>query len=64
MTLFLGTLLITIACCLAMGIGVLLRGRPLTPGCGNATPETGRCEDCPHRGASEAASEVGQGDQR
>ena len=34
MALFLGTLLITILSCLALGIGLLLRGQPLSGGCG------------------------------
>jgi len=47
--LFLGTLAIFILCCLAMGIGLLLRGRPLTGGCGAKVPGSERCADCPHR---------------
>jgi hypothetical protein len=46
---FFGTLLIVILCCLAMGIGLLLRGRPLAGGCGSKLPGGARCADCPHR---------------
>ena len=49
MTLFVGTLLITVLCCLAMGVGLLLRGRPLKGGCGVRVPGSERCADCPHR---------------
>jgi hypothetical protein len=48
---FLGTLLIFILCCLAMGIGLLLRGRPLAGGCGSKLPGSVRCANCPHRGS-------------
>ncbi len=62
MALFLGTLLIVILCCLAMGIGLLLRGRPLAGGCGAEAPaiasaaraarhrRTRRTAECPNRG--------------
>lgn len=49
MATFLGTLLIVILCCLAMGIGLLLSGRPLAGGCGNKLPGSARCAACPHR---------------
>jgi hypothetical protein len=49
MTVFLGTLLITILCCAGLGIGLLLRGRPLTGGCGGKLSGRARCTDCPHR---------------
>jgi hypothetical protein len=47
--LFLGTLLITLASCLAMAIGLLLRGKPLAGGCGSKLPGSVRCATCPHR---------------
>jgi hypothetical protein len=47
----LGTLLIVILCCLAMGIGLLLRGRPLAGGCGSKVPGGARCAACPRRGS-------------
>lgn len=50
MTLFLCTLLITLLCCVAMAVGVLLGGRPLAGGCRGGAP---RCLDCPHRSAGE-----------
>jgi hypothetical protein len=49
MGLFLGTLIIIGLCCLAMGIGQLLDGRPLAGGCGNKPAGTPRCESCPKR---------------
>jgi hypothetical protein len=49
MATFLGTLLIVILCCLAMGIGLLLQGRPLSGGCGSALPGGARCAGCPRR---------------
>ena len=49
MTLFLGTLLITALCCLLMGIGLLLRGRPMAGGCGSKPPGSPSCAGCPNR---------------
>jgi hypothetical protein len=54
---FLGTLLIVILCCLAMGIGLWLQGRPLSGGCGSKVPGGARCAGCPHRD-SHAESDV------
>jgi hypothetical protein len=54
MALFLGTLLITILSCLALGIGLLLRGQPLSGGCGTRLPGSERCADCPRRRSAEA----------
>jgi len=48
-SLFLGTLLIVSLSCLAMAIGLLLRGKPLTGGCSGGLPGATRCADCPHR---------------
>jgi hypothetical protein len=47
--LFLGTLLITLASCLAMAIGLLLGGKPLAGGCGSKLPGSVRCATCPRR---------------
>jgi hypothetical protein len=49
MALFVGTLLIVLLCCLAMGLGLLLSGRPLAGGCGSKPPGSPRCANCPHR---------------
>jgi hypothetical protein len=49
MATFVGTLLIVILSCLAMGIGLLLSGRPLAGGCGSALPGGARCAGCPKR---------------
>ena len=50
MGLFLATVLVTLVCCLLMGAGLLLRGRPLTGGCGRKLPDALRCAGCPNRG--------------
>ena len=34
MSLFIGTLIIVVLCCAAMGLGLMLGGRPLEGGCG------------------------------
>ena len=62
MALFLGTLLITILSCLALGLGLLLRGQPLSGGCGARLPGSERCADCPHRRAAEAGDGEPGGD--
>ena len=49
MAMFVGTLLITVLCCLLMGIGLLLRGRPLVGGCGRKPPGSPACANCPNR---------------
>ena len=49
MATFIGTLIIVILCCLAMGLGLLFTGKPLSGGCGNKAPGTPRCNTCPKR---------------
>lgn len=49
MSLFIGTLIIVGLSCLAMGIGQIIEGRPLSGGCGNRPKGTPRCESCPKR---------------
>ncbi len=61
--LFLATLLITVACCLLLGIGLLLGGRPLRGGCGQELPESARCAACPNRGRHEPGQCPKRGDQ-
>jgi hypothetical protein len=51
MPLFLGTLIIMLVCCLAMAVGLLLRGKPLAGGCGHHPEGLGRCATCPNRAA-------------
>ena len=46
---FIGTLIIVLACCLAMGLGLLFTGKPLSGGCGKKAPGTPRCQACPKR---------------
>ena len=53
MGIFVGTLLIVTLCCLAMGIGFLLGGKPLAGGCSGGLPGAARCADCPHRQRAE-----------
>jgi hypothetical protein len=49
MSLFLATLIVTLVCCLLMGIGLLLAGKPLEGGCGKTPPDLSRCAGCPGR---------------
>jgi hypothetical protein len=55
MALFLGTLITVILCCLAMGIGLLLHGKPLAGGCRGGGSAIARCAGCPHREHGEQA---------
>jgi len=50
MEVFLGTLVIVITCCLAMSLGLILSGKPLSGGCGTHVPKTTGCVACPNRG--------------
>jgi len=54
MALFIGTLLITILSCLALGVGLLLRGRPLSGSCGARPPGSARCAGCPRHETAQA----------
>ncbi len=49
MALFIGTLIIIGLCCLAMGVGLIIDGKPLAGGCGNKPNGVSRCESCPNR---------------
>jgi hypothetical protein len=49
MELFLGTLIITGLCCLAMALGLIIDGKPLSGGCGRKDGGGTRCESCPNR---------------
>jgi len=49
MTLFIGTLIVTLICTLAMAVGLLLRGKPLAGGCGHSPEGLARCAGCPNR---------------
>lgn len=62
MTLFLATLLVTLVCCLLMGVGLLLRGRPLSGGCGQELPAALRCAGCPNRKRHAKANCPNRGD--
>ncbi len=46
---FIGTLIIVLACCLAMGLGLLFTGKPFSGGCGKSVPGSPRCKACPKR---------------
>ena len=50
MEIFLGTLMIVIGCCIAMGLGLILSGKPLSGGCGTQMPAATECAACPNRG--------------
>ncbi len=50
MATFIGTVIIVILCCLAMGLGLVFTGKPLSGGCGKKVPGAPRCEACPKRG--------------
>ena len=62
MSLFVGTLIVTLVCCLAMAVGLLLRGKPLVGGCGHHPEGLARCANCPNRagGASRKCNEGGE----
>jgi hypothetical protein len=49
MALFVGTLIIVGLCCLAMGLGQIIDGKPLSGGCGNKPKGVSRCDTCPKR---------------
>ena len=50
MATFIGTVIIMILCCLMMGLGLGVTGKPLSGGCGNKVPGAPRCKACPNRG--------------
>ena len=62
MSLFLTTLLVTLFCCLLMGLGLLLSGRPLRGGCGKAPGGAPQCAGCPNRERHESSECPNQGD--
>jgi len=64
MTVFLATLIGTIVCCLLLGLGLLLSGKPLEGGCGKAPPGLSRCAGCPNQGRHEPAECPNRGDHR
>jgi hypothetical protein len=47
--LFMGSLLVILACCGAMLFAVNASGKPLPGGCGKDVPESANCENCPNR---------------
>jgi hypothetical protein len=49
MTIFFVTLIIVGLSCLAMSLGLLIAGRPLSGGCGNSQPGAPNCASCPKR---------------
>lgn len=60
MTLFFGTLLIVLLCCLAMGLGLLIDGRTLAGGCGGKPRGTPECASCPRRRRAQGSEEEGE----
>ena len=63
MSIFLVTLLITLACCLAMGVGLLLRGTALKGGCAGDHGRLGQCRDCPRRISGEPVGYSARGEE-
>ena len=57
MEVFLGTLIIVIACCIAMGIGLILSGKPLAAGCGTKKSEATGCGACSNHGKKKACNQ-------
>jgi hypothetical protein len=57
MAIFLGTVIIVGLCCLALGLGQMIAGRPLTGGCGKTKPGVPRCAGCPKRSHAETTVE-------
>ena len=62
MDLFITTFFVTVICCLLMGLGLLLTGKPLQGGCSKTPPGVSRCADCPNRGRHEMPACAGRGD--
>ena len=62
MSLFIATLIVTVVCCLLMGVGLLLAGKPLEGGCRKAPPGLSRCAGCPGRDRHEQNHEPGHED--
>jgi len=62
MNLFITTFLVTVICCLLMGVGLLLSGKPLQGGCGKAPPGKLHCASCPNRGRHETPACSNGGD--
>jgi hypothetical protein len=62
MNLFITTFLVTIICCLLMGLGLLLGGKPLQGGCGRTPSGAPRCDGCQHKSRHETPACSGRGD--
>lgn len=62
MTIFFGTLIIVLLCCLAMGLGYVVEGRPFAGSCGGRAAGTPRCEGCPKRNRGGAAGKEIEGE--
>lgn len=45
---FIGTVIIVVLCCLALSLGLVFTGKPLSGGCGKTVPGTPRCKTCPN----------------
>ena len=58
MLMFLGTVLIVVLCCLGLGLGQLLGGRPLRGSCGSRMPGAARCAGCPLREIADGSEET------
>ena len=62
MGIFLGTLIIVILCCLGLGAGWLLTGKPLSGGCGHKPGGAPRCADCPNKNRHRPAMTAPEGE--
>jgi hypothetical protein len=62
MSLFLGTLMIVLLCCLAMSIGLIIDGKSLSGGCGRKVPGAPRCEGCPKKRRKHRTSDQLEGE--
>jgi hypothetical protein len=49
MSVFIGTLFIVGLSCLAMALGQIIDGKPLSGGCGSKPKGSPRCASCPKR---------------
>ncbi len=64
MATFIGTLIIVTLCCLALALGLLVAGKPLSGGCGKTLPGKLRCLVCPHRRRGECKDRSLEGESR
>jgi len=49
MVIFLVTLIVTLVCCAALGVGLLFAHKPLSGSCGKRIPGKASCNGCPNK---------------